>query len=348
MNDLISLIITTYGGDSSLLRAIQSVLDQTYKQFEIIVVDDNDQDTEQRYKTARMMSSFRGQRNIKYIQHSENRNGSAARNTGISYAEGKYISFLDDDDILLPSRFERAVKVMTDHPEYDGVCCDVAVMRAGLITSIVSGTDGDTVSYEGFFHNYGLLGTGSNLFLKKDMIQKAGGFDDRFNRFQDVEFMLRVCKAGTVVWKSGIGIIKNQSQVRRTDYKKVREAYTLFNEKFSEELQNTSDAYRKKFETDITGYLWRLAKLSRNKENILEQMDNAKKYSRMTPADTFLSGNIDVFVGYLKLRFPLENGKMHSICTLVRKMKDYRKDILNRKLLSDEEVCRIKELMRRQ
>ena len=68
----------------------------------------------------------------------------------------------------------------------------------------------------------------------------------------------------------------------------------------------------------------------------------------MTPADTFLSGNIDVFVGYLKLRFPLENGKMHSICTLVRKMKDYRKDILNRKLLSDEEVCRIKELMRRQ
>lgn len=348
MDDLISLIITTYGADPSLLRAIQSVLNQTYKQFEIIVVDDNDQNTEQRYKTAQMMSAFRGQRNIKYIQHPENRNGSAARNTGISYAEGKYISFLDDDDILLPTRFEQAVKVMSDHPEYDGVCCDVVIMHSGLIGSIVSRPDGDVISYESFFDDYCLLGTGSNLFLKKDIIQKEGGFDARFNRFQDVEFMLRVCKARTVVWKSGINIIKDESKVRREDYKKIREAYTLFNEKFSGEFQSTSAEYRGKIKTDLAGYLWRLAKLSRNKENILEQMDNAKIYNQLSFSDRLLSGNINVFVGFLKLRFSLRNGKMHSVYTLARKVKCYKKDILNRKLLTKGEVSLIKTLMERQ
>jgi len=348
MDDLISLIITTYGADPSLLRAIQSVLKQTYKQFEIIVVDDNDQNTEQRCKTVQMMSAFKGQKNIKYIQHPHNRNGSAARNTGISYAEGKYISFLDDDDILLPTRFEQAIKVMSEHSEYDGVCCDVVRMHMGLISSIVSRTDGDTISYESFFDNYCLLGTGSNIFLKKEIIQKENGFDDRFNRFQDVEFMLRVCKAGTVVWKSGIKIIKDESKVRIPDYKKVREAYTLFNEKFSEELQSTSDEHREKFETRIAGCLWRLAKHSINKENILEQMNNAKKYKQLSFEDYLLSDNIDLFIRFLKLRFPLRYGKMHSVYTLARKVKCYRSDIQNRKLLTKEEAIIINRLMKGQ
>ena len=348
MDDLISLIITTYGADPSLLRAIRSVLDQTYKQFEIIVVDDNDKNTEQRYKTAQMMSAFKGQSNIKYIQHPENRNGSAARNTGISYAQGKYISFLDDDDILLPTRFEYAIKVMSDHPEYDGVCCDVVIMHSGLIGSIVSRPDGDIISYESFFDNYCLLGTGSNLFLKRDIVQKENGFDAVFNRFQDVEFMLRICKSGTVAWKSGISIIKDRSKVRKPDYKKVREAYTLFNERFSGELQSTSDDKKKRFETDMAGYLWRLAKLSRSKENILEQMDNAKIYDQLSLTDSFLSGNIDLFVRFLKLRFPLRNGRMYPLYTFAGKVRHYRKDILNRKLLTKEEVSLIKELMKKQ
>ena len=345
MGDLISLIITTYGADLSLLRAIQSVLNQTYKQFEIIVVDDNNQNTEQRDKTVQMMSAFRGQSNIKYIQHPENRNGSAARNTGIFYAEGKYISFLDDDDILLPTRFEQAIQVMSEHPEYDGVCCDVVIMHSGLIGSVVSRPDGDTISYESFFEDYCLLGTGSNIFLKKDIIQKVDGFDVRFNRFQDVEFMLRVCKAGTVVWKSGIGIIKDRSRVRISDYRKVKEAYALFREKFSQELQSTSDAYRECFETDIAGYLWRLAKQSHSKENILEQRDNAKTYNRLSFADCLLSGNIDVFVGFLKLRFPPGNSKMRSVYLLAGKVRGFRKEIQNRKLLTKEEAGLIKELM---
>lgn len=348
MDDLISLIITTYGGDSLLIRAINSVLKQTYKNFEIIVVDDNNPNTEQRYETTQMMRAFVGQRNIKYIQHPENKNGSAARNTGISYAEGKYISFLDDDDVLLPTRFEQAIKVMSDHPEYDGVCCDVVIIHSGEIISIVSRPDGDTIPYDSFFENYCLLGTGSNLFLKKNIIQEVNGFDDRFNRFQDVEFMLRVFKEGTVVWNPGIGIIKDKSRVRIQDYKKVREAHTLFNEKFAEELQSTSDEYKRNFETDMAGYLWSLAKDSQNKENILEQMNNAKKYNRLTLSDRFLSGNINVYVSFLKLRFLLKHGKIHFAYSLARKVKHYRRYFLFSKLIPKQDAVLIKELMRKQ
>lgn len=345
MNDLISLIITTYGGDSSLIRAINSVLNQTYKNFEIIVVDDNNPNTEQRHKTEQMMSAFIGKNNIKYIQHPENKNGSAARNTGISYAEGKYISFLDDDDILLPTRFERAIMALTDHPDYDGVCCDAVKIRSGLICSISSRPDGYTISYDNFFEHFGLLGTGSNLFLKKEIIQKVDGFDTRFNRFQDVEFMLRVCKEGTVAWQSGVGIIKDKSRVRILDYKKTRDAYTLFKEKFSEELQRTSDKYRESLEADVTSLLWGLAKLSQNKDYILEQLNNAKKYNQLTLADRLLSGNIDVFV---KLRSSLKRSKIYYAYSLVRKLRQYRINLSNRKQLTKEEVCLIKDLLRYQ
>lgn len=343
MNDLISLVITTYGGDSSLIRAINSVLNQTYKNFEIIVVDDNDPNTEQRHKTEQMMSAFIGINNIKYIQHPKNMNGSVARNTGISYAEGKYISFLDDDDILLPTRFERAIKAMTDHPEYDGVCCDVVKMRSGLICSISSRPDGDTISYDNFFEHYSLLGTGSNLFLKKDIIKKVDGFDPRFNRFQDVEFMLRVCKEGTVAWQSGVGIIKDKSRARILDYRKTRDAYTLFNEKFSEELQRTGDKCRDSLEADVTSDLWGLAKLSQNKDYVLEQLNNAKKYNLLSFADRLLSGNIDVFIN---LWFSLKRSKFYYAYSLVNKLREYRIDLSNRKLLTKEEVGFIKDMLR--
>ena len=111
-NKLVSVIITSYGGSNTLCRAIDSILEQTCQCFEVIVVDDNDPNTNQRFRTSNMMKKYINDNRVKYIKHKHNINGSAARNTGINSAKGAYITFLDDDDYLYPDRLELAVKVL--------------------------------------------------------------------------------------------------------------------------------------------------------------------------------------------------------------------------------------------
>lgn len=91
----VSVIIPTYKGSSALNRAIDSVLCQSYKEIEIIVVDDNDPTSDERKNTEALMSRYIGDKRIRYIKHQRNSNGAVARNTGITAATGKL--FVADD-----------------------------------------------------------------------------------------------------------------------------------------------------------------------------------------------------------------------------------------------------------
>ncbi|MFC7193467.1 glycosyltransferase family 2 protein [Halosimplex aquaticum] len=100
----VSVIIPTYNRATLVKRAIQSVLNQTFKDFELIIVDDASDD-----ETPEVIDSINDAR-LEYIRHDLNRHGGAARNTGIKYASGKYIAFLDDDDEWYPTKLERQVE----------------------------------------------------------------------------------------------------------------------------------------------------------------------------------------------------------------------------------------------
>ena len=101
MSKLVSVIIPTYSRPDFISRAIESVLNQTYKPIEIIVVDDNGRGTNNQILTEQVLTNFIRSNQIKYIVHEKNKNGSAARNTGAASSHGEYITFLDDDDVLL-------------------------------------------------------------------------------------------------------------------------------------------------------------------------------------------------------------------------------------------------------
>jgi len=96
----VSVIIPTYNRAHLVGRAIRSVLNQTYQDFEIIVVDDCSTDN-----TEEIVKGFNDHR-IRYMRHDRNRGGSAARNTGIKASQGKYIAFLDSDDEWLLKKAE--------------------------------------------------------------------------------------------------------------------------------------------------------------------------------------------------------------------------------------------------
>ena len=104
-----SVIIPTYNRAKYLKKAIKSVLKQTYRNFEVIVVDDGSKD-----KTKKVAKRFGGQ--IRYIRQ-KHRGPSAARNTGIKHARGRYIAFLDSDDKFLPRKLEKNRQFLLKHPK---------------------------------------------------------------------------------------------------------------------------------------------------------------------------------------------------------------------------------------
>ena len=104
--NLISVVIPTYNRKHLLQKAIASVLNQTYSNFELIVVDDCSTDS-----TEHFMKSLSDKR-IRYIKHEKTKHASASRNTGIQLSKGEFIAFLDDDDRWLPTKLEKQLKLL--------------------------------------------------------------------------------------------------------------------------------------------------------------------------------------------------------------------------------------------
>ncbi|MGE5423480.1 MAG: glycosyltransferase family 2 protein, partial [Ignavibacteriales bacterium] len=107
---MVSVVIATYNCSSYITRAVQSALDQTYPNVEVIVIDDGSTDN-----TPEILQSFRDRIRVVF---QENRGPAAARNAGLAMAGGKYVAILDADDYWLPERLEKMISVLEDGP-YD-------------------------------------------------------------------------------------------------------------------------------------------------------------------------------------------------------------------------------------
>lgn len=115
MNYKVSVIIPTYKRSEFLTRAIDSVLNQTYKNVEVVVVDDNGLDSEYRKRTEEKMEIYKNNSRVVYIKNSVNLGGALSRNEGIKKATGDYITFLDDDDVYLPNKIKNQLSFMVEH-----------------------------------------------------------------------------------------------------------------------------------------------------------------------------------------------------------------------------------------
>lgn len=111
MKELVSIIISTYKREHELERAINSVLNQTYENYEIIIVDDNGRGSKEQQLTEKIIEKYKNHKNIRYICNEVNLGGSLARNAGIYIAKGEYIAFLDDDDQYYPKKLEEQMKL---------------------------------------------------------------------------------------------------------------------------------------------------------------------------------------------------------------------------------------------
>lgn len=209
--DLVSVIITTYHNEKLLPRAIECLLNQTYKNIEIIVVDDNPPESESRIQTECVMKKYS---QVIYLKHKANLNGATARNTGISVANGKYIAFLDNDDIYFNSHVEDCVKALQTNIDCSAVFSAVIKICDGYCWDVIPPIKKDELKTILFSERS--LGTGSNLFFRADQLKKMSGFDTSFLRHQDIEFCLRFFQFNKAVAIDKVQIVKEMGGFSNT------------------------------------------------------------------------------------------------------------------------------------
>ena len=208
-NPLVSVVIPTYKRPVFLTRAVESVLAQTYTNIEVIVVDDNDPNTEARIHTESIMKQFDDNPRVKYIRHERNKNGSAARNTGARASKGEYVAFLDDDDEYMPTRIESMLKRFNELSSDYGVCYSryICKMPDGKVINSKENREGNLFLVA--LMKELNFGSGSNNLVTRTAYDSIGGYDESFKRNQDHEFLIRLLQKYKIAYCDELGLIVN-------------------------------------------------------------------------------------------------------------------------------------------
>lgn len=241
----VSVIIPVYGRTDYLSEAIDSVFEQTYRSFELILVDDNNPNSKFRNTTQVIVSHHQSMgRDIKYIKHDQNRNGSAARNTGVRNSSGEFISFLDSDDRYWPRRLEVAVKVMEGEDErIGGFYSGVDFWRNGRQRNAYRTAPSGRFLLDTLACRF-KFGSGSNLFIRRSVFDLLGGFDEAFWRHQDYEFLARFFKDFELAGVNEILVRKNDEKYNLPNFARSLEIKEQYLEKFRNIIESMTDLDR--------------------------------------------------------------------------------------------------------
>jgi glycosyltransferase involved in cell wall biosynthesis len=183
----ISVILPVYNGEKYLAGAINSILSQTYRDFELIIINDCSSD-----RTSEILSTFTDDR-IRIINNLSNLKLSRSLNKGIEMAQGQFIARMDADDISLPERFEKQVAFMERHPEIGVVGCWVKrIDENGNITgNVFRETRPEAIKWELFF---GTPLPHPTVMMRTSAIKSVGGFSNDILAAVDYECWTRLAK----------------------------------------------------------------------------------------------------------------------------------------------------------
>jgi glycosyltransferase involved in cell wall biosynthesis len=202
----VSVVLIFFNDERFLEEAIRSVLDQSYTDWELLLVDDGSDDTST--EIGRRYASRQPDR-IHYLEHPghANRGPSAARNLGVRTARGAYVAFLDSDDVWLPEKLETQVGLLDAHPEagllvgaslYWWSWGGPAAQREDRVVHV--GAAGDQVHHPpDLLHRLyplspqkGSAPCPSSWLARRDMVHRIGGFEEQFRTmYEDQAFLLK-------------------------------------------------------------------------------------------------------------------------------------------------------------
>ncbi len=187
----VSVVIPTYNRAHLLGDAAASVLTQTYANLELIIVDDGSRDAT---RDVCMDLASRDQR-VHYI-YQENKGPNAARNAGVYAAQGRFIAFLDSDDLWEPTKLAKQLEIADIEADVALVYCDWAhLTEAGDIRAGVNPPDlGLSTVYESLLYGNTVHGSASAVLIRKECFDRVGLFDETLRYMEDWDMWLRVAQ----------------------------------------------------------------------------------------------------------------------------------------------------------
>ncbi|MEW6553646.1 MAG: glycosyltransferase family A protein [Actinomycetota bacterium] len=183
---LVSVVITTHNRARLLALAMRSVLEQTYRHLELLVVDDAS--TDDTGETVGRLADGR----VRYLRHAECRGGSAARNTGILNASGDFIAFLDDDDEWFPRKLELQMERFRANPRAGAVY--TGLLHVELETGRT--VNARVARKRGYLFDdlmvANVVGTPSTVVVRREIFDRGGLFDETIQALEDLDMWRRM------------------------------------------------------------------------------------------------------------------------------------------------------------
>lgn len=223
----ITVVIPLYNKESTIAQTIQSVLDQTYQDFELVIVNDGSKDD-----SVATVSAFEGPR-IRLINQ-ENAGVSAARNRGVKEARGEYVAFLDADDHWTPNHLEEIAALIRDYGDVADVFATNFFRQFADGDNIINRKDLRRDIVENYFKSITrtVLINSSCVCISKDAFISVGGFREQFSMGEDIDLWNRLCRRYKIAFSpeaTSIYMIDapNNSRSRKIDYSRDAASVSL-------------------------------------------------------------------------------------------------------------------------
>lgn len=187
--DLISVVIPTFNRGARVLGAIASAASQTYPDLEIVVVDDGSSDG-----TAALLDGLACPRPLSVIEAGRNEGAPMARNRGIAASAGRWVAFLDSDDVWHPGKLERQMALLRQRGSEFGACYTglAAYDDAGSLRGVSRATEDGDIRAALMTHN--LVGSTSSALVRRDLLIEVGGFAPTLRSCQDWDLWVRLAR----------------------------------------------------------------------------------------------------------------------------------------------------------
>ena len=200
MHPLVSVVMPVYNREKLVSRAIESILNQTYKHFEFIIVDDGSTDA-----TPQILQSYaQKDKRIRILSNQQNRGISYSRQKGLDAAKGKYVAIMDSDDYSVPRRLEKSVAFMEDYPDVTAMSGNTVDFVGDQLPTLVPGEDIRQlyrVQHDVGFYEVELLL--NNVFpntvslFRRDFVKEHNiHYDLYFQSAEDYDFWIQIIFAG--------------------------------------------------------------------------------------------------------------------------------------------------------
>jgi glycosyltransferase involved in cell wall biosynthesis len=254
----VSVVIAVHNGEKTLHSAVDSIINQTFSNWELIIVNDASTDN-----TADIVKSYQEKYdNIIYIRNTRNSGLAKSLNSGIEAASGRYIARLDDDDICFPARLEKQYRFMEKHKNIDVLGTGaVLINNNGEMIGALLMPESDMEirrqipKLNPFIH--------PSVMMKREFAISTGGYDARLKRKEDYD-----------LWARGINKHKYHNIAEPLIYYRVKRSKTFYTDMYGFWIR-LRNAYRGRYL--LTGIFWAIIVLS---QNVLRKLGYRQKFMR--------------------------------------------------------------------